>query len=97
MKACIARNTQRYDFPDKVRVNKSYVHKPAELLVVANLTSLFQQARKANPRLQASWDVVNNWSEESRYEIRTRADADAMIKAVGKPQDGVLPWIRLHW
>lgn len=97
LKACIAKNTQKHDFPDKGRVNKSYVHKPAELLVVANLTNLFQQARQTNPKLQASWDVVNNWSEESRYEIWTRPDADAMIKAVGKLQDGVLPWIKLHW
>lgn len=97
LKACIAKNTQRYDFPDKVRVNKSYVHKPSELFVAANLMSLFQQARKANPKLQASWDVVNNWSEESRYEIRTRADADSMIQAVGKAHDGVVPWIKLHW
>jgi hypothetical protein len=97
LKACIARETQRFEFPEKARVMKSYVHKPGELLEVANLSGQFQTARQANPRLQASWNVVNNWSEQSRYKIWDRADADAMIRAVGQARDGVLPWIKLHW
>jgi len=97
LKACIAKETQRYDFPDKARVINSYVHRPTELMNVANLAGPFQLARQANANLQASWIIVNNWSEQSRYTIWSRADADAMIKAVGKPQDGVLPWIRRHW
>ena len=97
LKACIAKNTEKFEFPDKARVVKSYVHKPSELIDVANLSGIFQQARQANPKLQASWNVVNNWSEQSRYTIWSRADADAMIDAVGKLRDGVLPWIKLHW
>ena len=97
LKACIAKGTQRFDFPDKTRVTNSYVHKPGDLLGVANLSGPFQLARQLNPKLQASWSVVNNWSEQSRYAIWNRADADAMIDAVGKQQDGVLPWIKLHW
>ena len=97
LKACIAKDTQRFEFPDKVRVNKSYVHKSSELVDVANLSKQFQAARKANPKLEANWDVVNNWSEQSRYTVWSRADADAMIDAVGKSPDGVLPWLKLHW
>jgi len=72
LKACIAKNTQKFEFPDKANVIKSYVHKPSELVDVAKLTGLFQQARQSNPRLQASWNVVNNWSEQSRYTIWSR-------------------------
>jgi len=97
LKACIAKGTQRFDFPDKERVRDSYTHKPVELLKVASLFEEFQQAAKANPKLKASWDVVNNWSEQSRYTIWSQIDADAMIDAVGRRQDGVLPWIKLHW
>lgn len=97
LKACIARATQRHEFPDRERVRKSYVHKPGELMEVANLAADFQIARQANPRLHASWNVVNNWSEQSRYTIWDRADADAMIKAVGQARDGVLSWIKLRW
>jgi hypothetical protein len=97
LKACIAKETVRFEFPDKVRVNESYVHKAAKLMDVANLSKAFQAARRANPRLDASWTIVNNWSEQSRYTTWSRADADAMIVTVGRLPDGVLPWIKLHW
>ena len=44
LKACIAKAIQRYEFPDKERVNKSYVHKPSELIKVANLSADFDSA-----------------------------------------------------
>jgi hypothetical protein len=97
LKACIAKDTQRFEFPDKTRVNKSYVHKASELVDVANLSKLLQAARKANSKLESNWDIVNNWSEQSRYTVWSRADANAMIEAVGKSPDGVLPWLKLHW
>jgi HEPN domain-containing protein len=97
LKACIAKDTQKHDFPNRQRTNSSYTHKPDELLKVANLFNLFEQESQSNPRLKASWIVVNNWSEQSRYKIWNKADADAMIDAVGRRQDGVLPWIKLRW
>ena len=96
IKACIAKQTQRYDFPDKSRVNKSHVHNLTELVGIANLSSQLQLARQGNPYLQASWDVVINWSEQSRYQTSNQADAGAMIDAVGQTRGGVLSWIRLH-
>ena len=46
IKACIARETQSHDFPDKERVQKSYTHKPAELLRVANLYDEFAESHR---------------------------------------------------
>jgi hypothetical protein len=97
LKACIARETSRYDFPDKERVQKSYTHRPADLLKVADLFDEFQVAIKNDPGLEASWNVVIGWSEQSRYAIWSRADAYAMIDAVGRRQGGLLPWLHLHW
>jgi hypothetical protein len=97
LKACIAKATQRFDFPDKVRVNGSYSHKLADLLKIANLTADLEQAVQVNGKLGASWNVVSNWSEQSRYVICSGSDADAMIKAVGKLRDGVIPWIKRRW
>jgi HEPN domain-containing protein len=31
LKACIARQTQRYEFPDKTRANNAYEHDPSKL------------------------------------------------------------------
>ena len=97
LKACIAKETQRFEFPDKARVNKSHVHVPIELMDIANLKEPFRIALRANPRLQAHWDHVKNWSEQSRYRTWARSDARAMIDAVGKRSDGVLSWLKLHW
>lgn len=37
LKACIAKRTRRYEFPDKKRVDSSYSHKLVELIRVAGL------------------------------------------------------------
>jgi HEPN domain-containing protein len=97
LKACLARDTRRFDFPDKELVLKSYTHKPAELLRVAGLLNDFQTAIKTLPNLEGNWNIVIGWSEQSRYAVWSRADAHAMIDAVGRRQEGVLPWLHLHW
>jgi hypothetical protein len=97
LKACIARETQRFDFPDKERAPKSYTHRPADLLRVAGLDKAFQAAIKTNAGLDLRWTVVADWSEQSRYAIWSLEDAHAMIDAVGARQEGVLPWLQLHW
>lgn len=97
LKACIARQTQRFDFPDKKRAENSYSHQPSGLLKVADLEKDLQADMKANTKLQASWDQVNSWSEQSRYKLWSQAEANAMIEAAGRRQDGVLPWIKQRW
>jgi len=97
IKACIAKETQRHDFPDKDRVQKSYTHKPADLLKVANLYDELQRAIRASSRLEASWNVVLGWSEESRYSTWSKSDAYAIIDAVGRRQEGMLTWLQQRW
>lgn len=97
LKACIAKGTQRHDFPDKAKVNESYVHDPAKLLKTANLQSLLDLAILANRELEKRWALVRSWSEQSRYKTVTQADATAIIDALGNSRHGVLRWIRQHW
>ena len=97
LKACIARSTARYEFPDKDRVQRSYSHKPAELIKVAGLVDELQAAIQLDGGLRASWTIVVNWSEQSRYAIWNRGDADAMMTAVASRKAGVFPWITQHW
>ena len=97
LKACIARQTQKYDFPDKNRAIESYVHSPARLLKAADLERDLQSEVAMDVLLRASWDFVVNWTEASRYRIMTRQDADQMIKAVAARKGGVLPWIQQRW
>lgn len=96
LKACIAKTTQRYDFPDKKRVADSHTHKLTELLRLAQLQSAMTNDSSLNPLLASSWAIVQDWSEVSRYLVMTHTDAQDMIRAV-TGRGGVLPWIAQRW
>lgn len=97
LKACIAKETRRYDFPDKGKVQKSYTHELKTLLGITGLDGTFDLAIRSNSKLDLNWTFVRNWSEESRYEFRSQADAHAIIEAISNSTNGVLPWIMQHW
>jgi HEPN domain-containing protein len=97
LKACIAKMTARYDFPDKNRANNSYTHDLTSLLKTANLDKTLDSYAKTNPDFDANWKVVKEWSEQTRYRVNNLADAAALLLAISHPKDGVLPWLKLHW
>jgi HEPN domain-containing protein len=97
LKACIAKSVQRYDFPDKGLAQKSYVHDLGDLIKLADPNSELAIATRENPRLDASWNLAKSWSEQSRYSIQTRNQAEAIIDAITRRNDGVLPWIKRRW
>jgi HEPN domain-containing protein len=97
LKACIARKTQRFDFPDRSRVLQSHTHNLRELLKLAGLNDELELAKKASGKFEAGWDVVCRWTEEGRYSAWTRNDAEAILDAIAGKKDGVLPWIRRYW
>lgn len=97
LKACFAKGVQRYDFPDKSRAGKVFIHRLPELAKLANLDSELSTDAKANPRLDAGWLLVCNWTEESRYSIWTKYDAEVFLAAITERKDGVLSWIKRRW
>jgi len=97
LKACIAKATQLHDFPDKDRAQKSYSHRPIDLLKVAKLYDELEAAMRSNPLLDTSWTIVCEWSEQSRYETRSEQDVAALLEAILQPENGVLPWIERRW
>lgn len=98
LKACIARKTRARTFPPKVRVvQEMYKHNPKELLGAAGLRhKLDEEALQGSP-LDGHWATVFRWSEESRYERKTRREAQELLAAITDPQDGVLTWLRQSW
>lgn len=96
LKACFAKAVRRHDFPDKSRSRKVFVHNLPELLELAKLKKDLQISAQSNPRLEAAWNAVCDWTEESRYGIWTRAEAERILDAI-KGKTGVLPWIRQRW
>jgi hypothetical protein len=97
LKACFAKSVQRYDFPDKNRAAKIFIHKLSELAKLANLDSELAAATQPGSKLAGSWLLVCNWTEESRYATWTKDQAEGIIEAIVGRTSGVLPWIKQRW
>jgi hypothetical protein len=46
LKACIAKRTNRHDFPDKKRANESYTHNLTQLVITAKLEAVSEHLKK---------------------------------------------------
>jgi HEPN domain-containing protein len=97
LKACIAKRTQQHDFPDKKLTEKSYTHDVERLLDAAGLSEILKIDLSRNPGLKLDWETIREWSEQSRYELKTLPEATALLKAIDDREGGLLPWIQLHW
>jgi hypothetical protein len=96
LKACIAKQRKRFEFPPKKRnVEKMYSHDLDTLLDVAGLEPQLKKEIAANPDFAANWNTVRDWTSESRYET-SGLNGKELYNAVTGP-NGVLPWIRLRW
>jgi HEPN domain-containing protein len=96
-KACIARGTERYEFPEIERVRSSYTHDLEKLLRVAKLHDPLVEAMRREPRLAFNWAHVGEWSENARYERRSEADATTLLMAIRDRKYGVLSWLKKRW
>src|SRR5579871_5613148 len=67
LKAFVEKETRRHDFPDRKRVDASHTHSLRELVKIANLESARDKAVKQDLSFSDNWDVVQEWSEQSRY------------------------------
>ena len=97
LKACIAKRTRRYDFPDRRRVESSYSHVLADLLKVAGLEEERRARANVDLQFETNWDVAKAWSEQSRYSRNDRRAAEALLAAIADPRHGVLSWIKHRW
>lgn len=98
LKACIAKQVHRYDFPDKRTVADSYTHNLDQLLKVAGLSPTHAVELRSNPSLAINWGIVKDWSEQDRYDPGiTAVDARDIYSAVTARTNGVLVWLRKHW
>jgi hypothetical protein len=43
------------------------------------------------------WDIVQSWSEQSRYGRHSLESAQALIEAIGERNHGVMKWVRHYW
>lgn len=95
LKACIAKQTKKFDFPDFKTVNDSYTHKLEQLVRVAKLDPKSQS--DLDPDFSGRWSTVKDWSEKSRYQKHNRQEALDIYSAITDPNHGVLQWLQQHW
>jgi HEPN domain-containing protein len=97
LKACVAKLTKRYDFPDKNFAQEVFTHDLVRLVKAANLATELSNEAKANPQFELYWNLVKDWRETSRYDQNTRQQAVSLYEAITDKRYGVLRWLRRHW
>jgi HEPN domain-containing protein len=98
LKACVAKQIQQFDFPEKRLVDRSYTHNLAQLLEVSGVKASFEEEAAQNELFRFRWNIVRDWSEASRYDVGTTEKAARdMLAAVGDENAGVLAWLKIHW
>ncbi len=97
LKACIAKGTRRYEFPDKKKAESSYSHNLQELVRVAGLDEARLELASKDPDFRANWNIARAWSEQSRYQRHRPEAARELLTAVGDRRHGIITWIKLHW
>ena len=96
LKACIAKKTARYDFPEKETVQASYNHDLTKLLAPAGLQREHQEAMRQLDFVK-NWKTVAQWKPESRYANNSKQDARELLRAITDAKAGVLRWIIQRW
>lgn len=98
LKACIARQTKAFDFPDRKMINDIYTHDLEKLLNASGLKADHQNECRANPNFQLNWTIVKDWSEQSRYTDQiSKQKAKDFRSAIVSRKNGVLPWLQKRW
>ena len=96
LKACIAKGSQRHEFPDKRRADASYSHNLRALITVAGLDAYFKRAIQ-DASFEDNWKIAESWSEQSRYEKHGVESAEALVAAIGDKHHGVIAWLKQRW
>ncbi len=98
LKACIAKKTRRYDFPESPnRVRECYSHDLVQLVAVAGLKAELEKSNSSDQEFEGFWEIVIEWSEQSRYEVIPENDARDFLRAINDPDHGVLLWVKSLW
>lgn len=97
LKACIAKQAKRHDFPDKKLAEQAWSHDLTGLRKLARLDVTFQADATMTPALGINWGLVKDWTIDSRYQQKTAQQAADLYSAVHGRQTGVLRWIRQYW
>lgn len=96
VKACIAKNTVRHNFPPSPNAIKDiYTHDLVKLIGAAKLQTTLDADMRVNHSLNKNWAVVKDWNISSRY-LTKGLNARDLCRAVAG-RNGVMQWLRQRW
>ena len=96
VKACIAKNTSRHDFPpNQTAIRDIYTHDLARLIGAAKLQPVLDADIQKDQSLKTNWDVVKDWNVNSRYVAKGLNARDLYSAVAGR--NGVMQWLRQRW
>jgi len=91
LKACIARKTRRYEFPDRDRVLRAWSHNLDQLLHQADLRVVKGDA------IEALWQIVKDWGVDARYTVGKSATETEGFLSAAIGRKGVVAWLKQYW
>ena len=98
LKAAIAKQTRRHDFPNKRLAMDSHTHDLKSLMQTSGLWPGFEAAMRAAPALGLNWAVAKDWNESSRYILSiSEAQARDLYSACTARTHGLLSWLKNYW
>jgi HEPN domain-containing protein len=98
LKACVAKQVKRHDFPDKKLAIEAWQHELEKLVKLAGFALDFEKDRKTDQNLEVNWAIVKDWSESSRYDLEiTEVKARDFYNACTARGHGILSWIKKRW
>ena len=97
LKACIAKNVKRYDFPERNYEKNFYTHNLIDLIRSAGLYKDFETLKK-DSEFNTNWAVVKDWSIDHRYKNTIpQTTAKDLFTAITARKHGVMTWLRKCW
>lgn len=97
LKACICRKYAEHDWPDKRFVADCHTHDILDLVKLAGIAPQRVADATSDIAFAKNWQVVKDWSEQSRYERHSLVKAQKMFDAIDNNANGVLSWIKARW
>src|SRR5271169_5886378 len=90
VKACIAKNTKRHDFPpNQSAIKDIYTHDLVKLIGAAKLQAALDLERRRNAQFGTRWDVVKDWSINRRYSVKG-LNARDLYRAVAEERSNAM-------
>ena len=94
LKAILSKRFQADTLPDPSWSKGVFIHDLRKLVNLALLDEALRIKLDTNAEFTARWQIVEEWNETSRYDVRLRDDAEKLIEAIEHAEHGVLPWLR---